>query len=73
MDIQAMEAEPILGIHAPLAVFIVGLSGVVGVVSPQATGSWQVADTLRFRTKLASGFALLYWRYRALHLSGCLA
>lgn len=55
-----MEAEPILGVYAQLAVFIVGLSGIVGVVSQQATGNWQIADTLRFRTMMASGFLLLF-------------
>lgn len=55
-----MEAEPILSVFAQLAVFIVGLSGIVGVVSQQASGSWQVADTLRFRTMMASGFLLLF-------------
>lgn len=55
-----MEAEPILGVYAQLAVFIVGLSGIIGVVRQQATGNWQVADTLRFRTMMASGFLLLF-------------
>jgi hypothetical protein len=55
-----VQAEPILGVYAQLAVFIVGLSGIIGVVRQQATGSWQVADTLRFRTMMASGFLLLF-------------
>ena len=55
-----MEAEPILGVYAQLAVFIVGLSGIIGVVSQQAKGNWHIADSLRFRTMMVSGFLLLF-------------
>jgi len=55
-----MEAEPILGVFAQLAVFIVGLSGIVGVVGSRATGSWQIADHIRLWSLLASGFSLLF-------------
>jgi len=55
-----MEAEPILGVYAQLAVLIVGLSGIVGVVGNRATGSWQIADYARFWTMMASGFSLLF-------------
>ena len=55
-----MEAEPILGVYAQLAVFIVGLSGIAGVVGHRATGNWQIADYYRFWTMMASGFLLLF-------------
>ena len=55
-----MEAEPILGVFAQLAVFIVGLSGIVGVVGSRITGNWQIADYTRFWTMIASGFLLLF-------------
>ncbi|MDH4095040.1 MAG: hypothetical protein OEV81_09655 [Betaproteobacteria bacterium] len=55
-----MEAEPILGVYAQLAVFIVGLSGIIGVVGRGANDSWIAADYLRFRTMIASGFVLLF-------------
>lgn len=55
-----MEAEPILGVFAQLAVFIVGLSGIVGVVGSRATGNWQIADHIRLWSMLASGFSLLF-------------
>src|SRR5690349_18910598 len=55
-----MEAEPILGVYAQLAVFIVGLSGIVGVVGHRATGNWEIADYYRFWTMLAFGFLLLF-------------
>jgi len=55
-----MEAEPILGVYAQLAVFIVGLSGIIGVIGHGATGNWKIADYLRFRTMIASGFLLLF-------------
>jgi len=55
-----MQAEPILGVFAQLAVFIVGLSGIIGVVGHGATGNWVIADYLRFRTMIASGFVLLF-------------
>jgi hypothetical protein len=55
-----MEAEPILGVFAQLAVFIVGLSGIVGVVGSRITGKWQIADYTRFWTMIASGFILLF-------------
>ena len=55
-----MEAEPILGVFAQLAVVIVGLSGIVGVVGSRATGNWQIADYYRFWIMMASGFVLLF-------------
>ena len=55
-----MEAEPILGVYAQLAVFIVGLSGIAGVVGHRATGNWQIADYFRFWTMMTSGFLLLF-------------
>jgi hypothetical protein len=55
-----MEAEPILGVFAQLAVFIVGLSGIVGVVGSRVKGNWQIADFTRFWTMMASGFLLLF-------------
>ncbi len=55
-----MEAEPILGVYAQLAVLIVGLSGIVGVAGNRATGNWQIADYPRFWTMMASGFSLLF-------------
>ena len=55
-----MEAEPILGVYAQLAVLIVGLSGIVGVAGNRATGNWQIADYSRFWTMMVSGFSLLF-------------
>lgn len=55
-----MEAEPILGVFAQLAVFIVGLSGIVGVVGSRITGKWKIADYTRFWTMMTSGFLLLF-------------
>jgi hypothetical protein len=55
-----MEAEPILGVYAQLAVLIVGLSGIVGVAGNRATGNWQIADYSRFWTMMTSGFSLLF-------------
>ena len=55
-----MEAETILGVFAQLAVFIVGLSGIVAVVGSRATGVWQIADHSRMWSMMASGFALLF-------------
>ena len=55
-----MEAESILGVYAQLAVFIVGLSGIAGVVGHRATGNWQIADYSRFWTMMTSGFLLLF-------------
>jgi len=55
-----MEAESVLGVYAQLAVFIVGLSGIIGVVSHGVNESWVVADYLRFRTMITSGFVLLF-------------
>jgi hypothetical protein len=54
-----MDAESILGVYAQLAVFIVGLSGIIGVIGHGST-NWVVADYLRFRTMIASGFVLLF-------------
>ena len=56
----AMEAESILGVYAQLAVFIVGLSGIIGVVGHGTSKEWITADYLRFRTMIASGFVLLF-------------
>ena len=55
-----MEAEPILGVFAQLAVVIVGLSGIAGVVGSRASGNWQIADYYRFWIMMASGFVLLF-------------
>jgi len=55
-----MEAEPILGVYAQLAVLIVGLSGIVGVAGNRAAGNWQIADFSRFWLMMASGFSLLF-------------
>jgi len=55
-----MEAESVLGVYAQLAVFIVGLSGIVGVLSHGANANWVAADYLRFRTMITSGFVLLF-------------
>jgi hypothetical protein len=54
-----VEAESILGVYAQLAVFIVGLSGIIGVIGKGST-TWVIADYLRFRTMIASGFVLLF-------------
>ena len=55
-----MEAESILGVYAQLAVFIVGLSGIVGVVGYRATGNWHITDYFRFWTMMTAGFLLLF-------------
>ena len=55
-----MEAEPILGVYAQLAVVMVGLSGIAGVAGHRAAGNWQIADHFRFWTLMASGFLLLF-------------
>lgn len=55
-----MEAEPILGVYAQLAVVIVGLSGIAGVAGHRATGNWQRADHFRFWLLMSSGFILLF-------------